>query len=82
MENFIHRNTDGPLNPYSKVYDLSLIRQDFPDFTIVKSYRRFMHAPPLPVGWLPLEELLGWHLWVHLTPWVSTAEQNGTGVAA
>src|SRR3546814_19170146 len=21
VENFIHRNTDGPLNPYSKVYD-------------------------------------------------------------
>ena len=68
MENFIHRNTDGPLNPYSRVYDLSLVRQDFPDFRIVKSYRRFLHAPPLPVGWLPFERLLGWHLWVHLTP--------------
>jgi SAM-dependent methyltransferase len=28
----------------------------------------FMHAPPLPVRWLPLGGLLGWHLWVHLTP--------------
>jgi len=68
MENFIHRNTDGPLNPYSKVYDLSLVAQDFPDFRITKSYRRFMHAPPVPIGWLPLQKTLGWHLWVHLTP--------------
>jgi len=68
MRNFIHRNTDGPLNPYAKVYDLSSVRRDFPDFQIVKSYRRHMHAPPLPVGWLPFERLLGWHLWVHLKP--------------
>lgn len=68
MENFIHRNTDGPLNPYAKVYDLETIRADFPRFRIVRSYQRFMHAPPLPVGWLPLERLLGWHLWVHLKP--------------
>jgi hypothetical protein len=27
-----------------------------------------MHAPPLPVGWLPLQRQLGWHLWVHLKP--------------
>ena len=68
MENFIHRNTDGALNPYSKVYDLSEVERDFPDFDIKKSYKRFMHAPPLPVGFLPFENLLGWHLWVHLKP--------------
>lgn len=68
MRNFIHRNTDGPLNPYSKVYDLSVLRADFPDFTVVRSYKRFMHAPPLQVGRLPLERMLGWHLWVHLKP--------------
>ena len=68
MDNFIHRNTDGPLNPYAKVYDLDTIRADFPRFRIVKSYQRFMHAPPLPVAWLPLDRLLGWHLWVHLKP--------------
>jgi hypothetical protein len=27
-----------------------------------------MHGPPLPVSWLPLGRLLGWHLWVHLRP--------------
>jgi len=68
MENFIHRNTDGALNPYSKVYDLREVEKDFPDFEIVKSYKRFMHAPPLPITKLPFEKSLGWHLWVHLKP--------------
>lgn len=68
MANFIHKNTDGPLNPYSKVYDLSTVTADFPDFQVVRSYKRFMHAPPLPVRWLPLDRMLGWHLWVHLRP--------------
>jgi len=68
MENFIHRNTDGALNPYSKVYDLAEVEKDFADFKIVRSYKRFMHAPPLPVTRLPFEKFLGWHLWVHLKP--------------
>lgn len=68
MSNFIHRNTDGPLNPYAKVYDLRSIRADFPDFEVTRSYKRFMHAPPLPVARLPLSGLLGWHLWAHLRP--------------
>jgi SAM-dependent methyltransferase len=68
MAYFIHKNTDGPLNPYSKVYDLQTVKEDFPDFKVVHSYRRFMHAPPLPVHWLPLERVLGWHLWVHMRP--------------
>eukprot|EP00456_Euglypha_rotunda_P038462 TRINITY_DN2956_c0_g1_i8.p1 TRINITY_DN2956_c0_g1~~TRINITY_DN2956_c0_g1_i8.p1 ORF type:complete len:290 (-),score=40.90 TRINITY_DN2956_c0_g1_i8:409-1278(-) len=68
MDNFVHKNTDGPLNPYSKVYDLNRIREDFPDFEILRSYKRFMHAPPLPVRSLPLDGLLGWHLWAHMRP--------------
>jgi SAM-dependent methyltransferase len=69
MSNFIHRNTDGPDNPYSKVYDLATVREDFPDFDIERSYQDHMHAPPLPVGALkPLSRFLGWHLWVHLVP--------------
>ena len=68
MKNFIHRNTDGALNPYSKVYDLREVARDFPDFQIVKSYKRFMHAPPLPLNFLPFEKSMGWHLWVHLKP--------------
>ena len=69
MSNFIHHNTDGPENPYSKVYDLATVRADFPDFQLERSYQDWMHAPPLPVA--PLKTLagsLGWHLWVHLVP--------------
>ncbi len=68
MDSFIHKNTDGPLNPYSKVCDLRIVKKDFPDFKVVRAYKRFMHAPPLPVRWLPLERILGWHLWVHMRP--------------
>jgi SAM-dependent methyltransferase len=69
MSTFLHANTDGPLNPYSKVYDLCTVNRDFPDFEIEKSYQDHMHAPPLPTGWLrPLSGVLGWHLWVHLIP--------------
>ena len=69
MSNFIHANTDGPLNPYALVYDLKDVARDFPDFTIERSYKDFMHAPPLPVSRLRfLSGLLGWHLWVHLIP--------------
>jgi SAM-dependent methyltransferase len=68
MGNFIHRNTDGPLNPYSKVYDLDEVKKDFSRFRIVKAHKEFMHAPPLPVSRLPLAHLLGWHLWLHMEP--------------
>jgi ubiquinone/menaquinone biosynthesis C-methylase UbiE len=67
MANFIHANTDGPSNPYSKVYDLPTVEKDFPGFVLEKSYQDHMHAPPLPVSFLqPLASVLGWHLWVHL----------------
>jgi SAM-dependent methyltransferase len=79
MSSFIHRNTDGPDNPYSKVYDLATVRADFPDFDIERSYQDYMHAPPLPVGPLkPLAGVLGWHLWVHLVP----RKKNAQGRAA
>jgi ubiquinone/menaquinone biosynthesis C-methylase UbiE len=69
MPNFIHGNTDGPWNPYSKVYDLATVHEDFPAFTLETHYQDYMHAPPLPVFWLrPLARVLGWHLWVHLSP--------------
>ena len=68
MDNFINVSTDGPFNPYSKVYGMEDVRDDFPDFEIVKADKHFMHAPPLPVGWLPLSGLLGWHLWVEMRP--------------
>jgi ubiquinone/menaquinone biosynthesis C-methylase UbiE len=68
MKNFAHANTDGPDNPYSKVYDLARVREDFPDFEVAETWRAFMHAPPLPVHSLPGASVLGWHLWVRLHP--------------
>jgi hypothetical protein len=47
---------------------MNLVRKQFSDFEVTKVYKRFMHAPPLPVRWLPLEKQVGWHLWVHMRP--------------
>lgn len=68
LSEFVHRNTDGPTNPYALVYDRGRVEHDFPSFRITRMYKRFMHAPPLPVHRLPGESILGWHLWVHLAP--------------
>lgn len=68
MTNFVHANTDGPDNPYTKVYDLPRVREDFPDFEVAEKWRTFMHAPPLPVHGLLGGSVVGWHLWVRLRP--------------
>lgn len=68
MKNFINVSTDGPANPYSKVYDRVEIERDFPDLHVVEVHKEFMHAPPLPINWIPLSWLLGWHLWATLVP--------------
>jgi len=68
MAEFTHHNTDGPSNPYALVYDRRRIERDFPSFRVTRTYKRFMHAPPLPLHQLPGETLLGWHLWIHLEP--------------
>jgi ubiquinone/menaquinone biosynthesis C-methylase UbiE len=68
MASFIHVSTDGPFNPYSKVYARRDIERDFPNFDVVEAHKEFMHAPPLSVGWLPLSRALGWHLWAELRP--------------
>lgn len=68
IENFIHRNTDGPLNPYAKVYTVDEVKRDFSNFEIIKTYKNFMHAPPLPVHGLSGGGWFGWCLWVHMRP--------------
>jgi SAM-dependent methyltransferase len=68
LNEFVHYNTDGPTNPYASVYDRERVQRDFPSFRITRIYKRFMHAPPLPVHGLPGETIMGWHLWVHLVP--------------
>jgi SAM-dependent methyltransferase len=66
MRNFIHRNTDGPLNPFTKVYSRAEVVADFPSFVLERAHKEFMHAPPLPVHGWPGARFLGWHLWAHL----------------
>jgi SAM-dependent methyltransferase len=68
MKNFINVSTDGPFNPYSKVYGMAEVAEDFPDFEVVKAGKHFMHAPPLNVKWLPMATHMGWHLWVTMKP--------------
>jgi SAM-dependent methyltransferase len=68
MPEFIHRNTDGPHNPFSRVYDVGRVRRDFPDFDVRHTEKHFLHAPPLPVHGRSSGKVLGWHLWVRMTP--------------
>jgi SAM-dependent methyltransferase len=86
LHNFVHRSTDGPDNPYSKVYTVRELERDFPNFRIAEAFKLWMHAPPLPSRWLPGERLLGWHLWARLEPRPvslphqdSRAEAHGAG---
>jgi SAM-dependent methyltransferase len=66
IDAFTHRSTDGPLNPYARVYSPVEVEANFPNFELVEAFSRYMHAPPLPVHRLPAERWLGWHLWVRL----------------
>ena len=68
LEEFVHHTTDGPANPYASVYDRRRVERNFPSFWVRRCYKRFMHAPPLPVHRFPGETLMGWHMWVHLQP--------------
>ena len=81
LREFVHRNTDGPGNPYALVYDRRRVGRDFPSFRVTRTYKRFMHAPPLPVHRLPGQRLLGWHLWVHLRPGTGATEAPAAGGA-
>jgi SAM-dependent methyltransferase len=78
MRNFIHHNTDLAENPYSKVYDLRAVREDFPQFKVVKAYKRFMTCEPLPITGMTSGSLLGWNLWVHLVPRTNLQDPHGS----
>jgi ubiquinone/menaquinone biosynthesis C-methylase UbiE len=64
--NFISANTDGPENPYSRVYSTGDVVKTFTEFELIRTHKHHLHAPPLPVQHLPGGSALGWHLWVHL----------------
>lgn len=70
---FMMKNTDGPENPYSKVYDLPTVGVDFREFTIIESRLHFLNERHLPLLKVLPQSLLnrlagkyGWHLWVAL----------------
>lgn len=68
LSEFVHHNTDGPDNPYTRVYDRRRIEQNFTCFRVERIYKRFLHAPPFPIHGLPGGTLVGWHLWAYLLP--------------
>lgn len=72
MTRFIHANTDGPQNPYSKVYDVLSAKKDFAEFDLESAEKAFLHAPAFPVRILPFKrkiaKVFGWHLWLTFTP--------------
>lgn len=72
---FLYANTDGPKNPYSKVYNKKLVKQDFPELILENSHIHFLNQRHLPflkifpdtiLRWLAAH--YGWHLWVTLKP--------------
>ena len=48
---------------------------------MTRTYKRFMHAPPLPVHGLPGGNVMGWHLWAHLSPAGKTAPSTDSATA-
>jgi SAM-dependent methyltransferase len=83
LETFTHRSTDGPLNPYARVYSPSDVRRDFPDFEVLSTYQRYMHAPPLPVHSVPyLDRAMGWHLWVLMRARPDAPRDRGAGATS
>ncbi len=71
---FMIRNTDGPGNPYSKVYAPCEVEKDFAEFHIARTGIHFLnerHLPflkLLPASWRDwLAARYGWHLWVIMT---------------
>jgi hypothetical protein len=81
LDNFTHRNTDGPLNPYARVYSRKDVVEEFSEFELTQSFSRYMHAPPLPVHGLPGARWLGWHLWLHLRARPRLIDDNVTDSA-
>jgi SAM-dependent methyltransferase len=68
MSRFLHANTDGPESPFARVYNIREVRRDFPLFHVTGAHQHYMHAPPLPVHGRPGGSVLGWHLWVEMSP--------------
>jgi len=75
LSRFIHKNTDGPSNPYAKVYTRKMMTLDFPDFHINETKIHFLNTRHFPgVKFLPkkllrrLDKIAGWHIWFFMRP--------------
>jgi SAM-dependent methyltransferase len=82
MRNFVHRSTDGPDNPYSKVYDKRALCSDFADFELIRTFKCYMHAPPLPVHRAPGQSAFGWHLWAEFRPLHTNTRSSDEAVSS
>jgi ubiquinone/menaquinone biosynthesis C-methylase UbiE len=70
MSNFIHSNTDGPDNPYSKVYTVDDMQKAFTCFKLNEYRCHFINERHFPfLKYVPrqlkqsLASRFGWHLW-------------------
>ena len=71
ISNFIHSNTDGPKNPYSKVYNLIEAKKTFNKFKLIKNKYHFINEKHFPgITFLPyyirikIAKKFGWHMWL------------------
>lgn len=69
---FLSKNTDGPQNPYSRVYTEKEVRETFKGFSFYKFEQHFLNDRQLPLfKFLPnflknkLASRFGWHLWCY-----------------
>jgi ubiquinone/menaquinone biosynthesis C-methylase UbiE len=66
-DNFLSANTDGPENPYSKVYSAREAKKMFPSLTHDKTRKFFRVLPPFYRVASVKPKKFGWHLWVHFS---------------
>jgi SAM-dependent methyltransferase len=69
---FLSKNTDGPDNPYSRVYSRKDVNETFFLFRFIRFEQHFLNERQLVFFRLvpdfiktPLSHLLGWHLWCY-----------------
>ena len=67
LGNFLSANTDGPENPYSKVYSSREVKRLFDSLVHDKTRKFFRVLPPFYRVASIKPKKFGWHLWVFFT---------------
>jgi ubiquinone/menaquinone biosynthesis C-methylase UbiE len=75
MENFIHRSTDGPDNPYTSVWTKAECTKLFSNFSMIRYNVRYLNERHFPIirhlipNWLKskIEHKWGWNLLITVT---------------